>query len=152
MLNYNNDPFLCSVGVAQIGVLGVYYYRRRQRIDHPKKSCVIMYTSEKKINSNGQQFHKYLHKPPSLTSNHLTHEHIKTATSQALVARTTPFFLTFCLQIYFQSNFFISLLFHLFFLILTCSCQYSYNLMLTSNCMCRPYTDQWTSETCYQLQ
>jgi hypothetical protein len=33
----------------------------------------------------------------------------------------------------------ISLLFHLFFLILTCSCQYSCNLMLTSNCMCRPY-------------
>jgi hypothetical protein len=55
--------------------------------------------------------------------------------SQALVARTTPFFLPFCLQIYFQSNFFISLLFHLFFLILTCSCQYSYNLMLTSNCI-----------------
>jgi hypothetical protein len=27
------------------------------------------------------------------------------------------------------------------FLILTCSCQYSYNLMLTSNCMCRPYID-----------
>ena len=26
-----------------------------------------------------------------------------------------PFFLTFCLQIYFQQNFFISLLFHLFF-------------------------------------
>ena len=52
-----------------------------------------------------------------------------------------PFFLTFCLQIYFQKNFFISLLFHLFFLILTCSCQYSYNLMLTSNCMCRPYID-----------
>ena len=24
------------------------------------------------------------------------------------------------------------------FPILTCSCQYSYNLMLTSNCMCRP--------------
>jgi hypothetical protein len=38
-------------------------------------------------------------------------------------------------------NFFISLLFHLFFLILTCSCQYSYNLMLTSNCMCWPYID-----------
>ena len=36
-----------------------------------------------------------------------------------------PFFLTFCLQIYFQYNFFISLLFHLLFLILTCSCQYS---------------------------
>ena len=46
-----------------------------------------------------------------------------------------PFFLTFCFQIYFQYNFFISLLFHLLFLILTCSCQYSYNLMLTSNCM-----------------
>ena len=59
------------------------------------------------------------------------------------MARTyhPPFFLTFCLQIYFQENFFISLLFHLFFLILTCSCQYSYNLMLTSNCMCRPYID-----------
>ena len=51
--------------------------------------------------------------------------------TQALVARTTPLFLTFCLQIYFQKKFFISLLFHLFFLILTCSCQYSYNLMLT---------------------
>ena len=33
----------------------------------------------------------------------------------------------------FQYNFFISLLFHLFFLILNCSYQYSYNLMLTSN-------------------
>ena len=61
--------------------------------------------------------------------------------TQALVARTTPLLLTFCLQIYFQSHFFISLLFHLFFLILTCSCQYSYNIMLTSNCMCRPYID-----------
>jgi hypothetical protein len=55
------------------------------------------------------------------------------------VVRATPFFLTFCLQIHFRLNFFISLLFHLFLLILTCSCQYSYNLMLTSNCMCRPY-------------
>ena len=35
----------------------------------------------------------------------------------------------------------ISLLFHLFFLILTCSCHYSYNLMLTTTCMCRPYID-----------
>ena len=52
---------------------------------------------------------------------------------------TIPFFLTFCLQIYFRENFFISLLFHLFFLISTCSCQYSCNLMLTPNCMCRPY-------------
>jgi hypothetical protein len=33
----------------------------------------------------------------------------------------------------------ISLLFHLFFLILTCSCPYSYNLMLTVPYMCRPY-------------
>jgi hypothetical protein len=41
------------------------------------------------------------------------------------------FFFTFCLHIYFQENFFISLLFHLFFLILTCSCPYSYNFMLT---------------------
>jgi hypothetical protein len=41
----------------------------------------------------------------------------------------------------FNKNFFISLLFHLFFLILTCSCQYSYSLMLTSNCMCPPYID-----------
>jgi hypothetical protein len=51
------------------------------------------------------------------------------------------FFRTFCLQIYFQWNFFISLLFHLFFLILTCLCQYSYNLILTTTCMCRPYID-----------
>ena len=48
-------------------------------------------------------------------------------TSPVLNARGTnhPRFSTFCLQIYFQSNFFISLLFHLFFLILTCSCQFS---------------------------
>jgi hypothetical protein len=32
-----------------------------------------------------------------------------------------------------------------FFLILTCSCPYSYNLMLTSNCMCRPYIDTCTN-------
>ena len=63
---------------------------------------------------------------------------------QALVARTypPPFSLTFCLQIYFQSFFFISLLFHIFFLILTCSCQYSYTLMLTTICMCRPYINK----------
>ena len=53
--------------------------------------------------------------------------------TQALVARTYPphpfFFLqTFCLQIYFQS------LFPYFNLL----CQYSYNLMLTTTCMCRP--------------
>jgi hypothetical protein len=52
-----------------------------------------------------------------------------------------PLFLTFCLQIYFQYIFFISLLFHLFFLILTYLCQYSYNLLLTPICMCRPYID-----------
>jgi hypothetical protein len=40
-----------------------------------------------------------------------------------------PFFLTFCLHIYFQYNFFISLLFHLFFLILTCSCQYIHTIL-----------------------
>ena len=33
----------------------------------------------------------------------------------------------------------ISLLFHLFFLNLTCSCPYSYNLMLTTIYMCRSY-------------
>jgi hypothetical protein len=33
----------------------------------------------------------------------------------------------------------ISLLFHLFYLILTCSCPYSYNLMLTPTYMCRFY-------------
>jgi hypothetical protein len=36
-------------------------------------------------------------------------------------------------------NFFISLLFHLFFLILNCSCPHSCNLMLTATCMFRPY-------------
>ena len=51
---------------------------------------------------------------------------------------TSPFFLTFCLHIYFQYNFFISLLFHFFFLILTCSCPYSYNHMLTATYICRP--------------
>jgi hypothetical protein len=34
---------------------------------------------------------------------------------------------------------FISLIFHLFFLILTCSCQYSFNLMLTATYKCRSY-------------
>ena len=48
-----------------------------------------------------------------------------------------PPFSSFLFTNLFSINFFISLLFHLFFLILTFSCQYSYNLMLTSNCMCR---------------
>ena len=48
------------------------------------------------------------------------------------------FLLTNLLSIKFLQDF-ISLLFHLFFIILTCPCQYSYNLMLTSNCMCRSY-------------
>ena len=39
----------------------------------------------------------------------------------------------------FSIQFLISLLFHLFFLILTCLCQYSYNLMLTTIYMFRPY-------------
>ena len=47
--------------------------------------------------------------------------------------------LTSCLHIYFQPNFFISILFDLFFLNLTCSCQYSCNLMLTATYMCQPY-------------
>jgi len=47
-----------------------------------------------------------------------------------------PFLLS-VLHIYFQ-NFFISLLFHLFFPILTCSCPYSYNLMFTATYMCQP--------------
>ena len=48
----------------------------------------------------------------------------------------------FLLSVYifiFNKNVFISFLFHLFFLILTCSCPYSYNLMLTATSMCRPY-------------
>jgi len=39
----------------------------------------------------------------------------------------------------FNKNVFIPFLFHLFFLILTCSCPYSYNLMLTVTYMCWPY-------------
>ena len=54
---------------------------------------------------------------------------------------TIPLFSNFLFTNLFSINFLISLLFHLFFLILTCSCQYSYNLMLTSNCMCRHYID-----------
>jgi hypothetical protein len=52
------------------------------------------------------------------------------------VARTTPLFSNFL----FTNLFSIKFLYFLIIssLILTCSCQYSYNLMLTSNCMCRP--------------
>jgi hypothetical protein len=50
--------------------------------------------------------------------------------TQALVARTYPPFF-FKLSVY-------KFIFNLFFLILTCSCQYSYNLMLTTTCMCQP--------------
>ena len=58
---------------------------------------------------------------------------------QALVARNyPPPFLTFCLHVYFQWNFFISVLFHLFYLILTCSCLYWYNIIFTATYMCRP--------------
>jgi hypothetical protein len=48
-----------------------------------------------------------------------------------------PPFLTFCSYIHFQYNFFISLLFHHFFLIWTWPCPYSYNLMLRATYMCR---------------
>jgi hypothetical protein len=68
------------------------------------------------------------------------HVHLKTTGARG-TDLPPPLFLTFCLQIYFQYIFFISLLFHLFFLILTCSCQYSCNLMLTTICMCRHYID-----------
>jgi hypothetical protein len=69
------------------------------------------------------------------------HVQLKTTGARGTDLPPHTLFLTFCLQIYFQYIFFISLLFHLFFLILTCSCQYSYNLMLTTICMCRPYID-----------
>jgi hypothetical protein len=54
-----------------------------------------------------------------------------------IVARTyNPLFLTFCLHIYFQSNFFIiSSLFHQFNLFMSIFIS----LMLTATCMCRPY-------------
>ena len=55
------------------------------------------------------------------------------------ITPTPFFFLSFCLHIYFQVHFYISLVFHLFFLILTCSCQYSCNLMLTATYMFRSY-------------
>ena len=57
-----------------------------------------------------------------------------------------PFFSNFLFTNLFSIKFL--LLFHLFFLILTCSCQYSYNLMLTSNCMCRPYIDTNIHKAC----
>jgi hypothetical protein len=38
-----------------------------------------------------------------------------------------------------ETIFFDSLLFHFFFLIITCSCPYSCNVMLTATYMCRPY-------------
>jgi hypothetical protein len=64
---------------------------------------------------------------------------------QALVARTTPLFSNFLFANLFSIKFLYFLLFHLFFLILTCSCQYSYNFMLTTICMFRPYIDTFVS-------
>jgi hypothetical protein len=57
--------------------------------------------------------------------------------AHALVARTyNPLFLTFCLRIYLQSNFFIiSSLFHQFSMFMSIFI----NLMLTATYMCRPY-------------
>jgi hypothetical protein len=62
--------------------------------------------------------------------------------TQALVAWTyhSPFS-NFLFTNFFTVKFLHFFIFHLFFLMLACSCQYSYNLMLTSNCMCRPYID-----------
>ena len=60
--------------------------------------------------------------------------------AQALVARTTPLFLTLFTNL-FSIKFLYFFIISSLFLILICSCQYSYNLMLTSNCMRRPYID-----------
>jgi len=59
---------------------------------------------------------------------------------QVLVSRNyhTPHFNVLFTSIVFIFNK-ISLLFHLFILNLTCSCPYSYNLMLTTTYACRPY-------------
>ena len=52
------------------------------------------------------------------------------------------FFPTFCLNTnLFSIKFLYFFIISSLFLILICSCQYSYNLMLTSNCMRRPYID-----------
>ena len=109
---------------------------------------------EKKINSNSQQFHKYLHnKPPSLTSKPLnTWTHKDRDITGARGTDHPPFsnfLFTNLFSIKFLYFFIISSLFPYFNLFVSI---YSYNLMLTSNCMCRPYTEQWTSGTCYQLQ
>ena len=53
---------------------------------------------------------------------------------------TTPFFKLSVYKFIFNNISLFFLLFHLFFLVLTCSCQYSYNFMLTT-CMCRTYID-----------
>jgi hypothetical protein len=58
------------------------------------------------------------------------------------VARTyQPLFSNFLFINLFSIKFLYFFIIYLFFLILTCSCQYSCNLMSTSNCMCRPYID-----------
>ena len=62
--------------------------------------------------------------------------------SKQLLCRFTgiippPFFFKLSVYIFIFNR--ISLLFHLFYLILTCSCPYSYNLMLTATYMCRFY-------------
>jgi hypothetical protein len=58
--------------------------------------------------------------------------------SQTLVARNYhPLFLLFTYIAFIFNE--ISLLFHLFILNLTCSYPYSYNLMLTTTYVCRPY-------------
>ena len=57
------------------------------------------------------------------------------------VARGTELPPLFLLSVYIFIFNKMSLLFHLFFLVLTCWRSYSYNLMLTAICMCRPYTN-----------
>jgi hypothetical protein len=52
---------------------------------------------------------------------------------------TTPLLSSFLFTNLFSITFLYFFIISSLFPYLTCSCQYSYNLMLTSNCMCRPY-------------
>ena len=64
------------------------------------------------------------------------------ADSQVLVARIyTPFFFYFLFTYLFSIKFLYFFIISSLFLILACSCPYTYNFMLTLNCMRRPYID-----------
>jgi hypothetical protein len=60
-------------------------------------------------------------------------------TTCALRTGLSPFFQLSIYIFIFNKISFISLIFHLFFLILTCSCLFSYNLMLTATYKFRSY-------------